>query len=187
MNGTFGPNAPLSIELRGKKENKQQRFLSAKKKKKSKSIALKTHVSLFPVGLVAVPAYPPCPLMGEPNLTGDVPLARPTSAPPILEISRGSLFAFTDTRADLNRIFTDIRCDENYPSFYEDFQQANGDTVAVLPPPLEAPIIPSGAARPPVGEQVQPTPQRLSAQGFLPAWTPFQVRSRFLFFPWPFR
>lgn len=117
--------------------------------------------------------------MGEQEAqNGGIPIARPTSAPPVLEITRASLFAFTDSRADLARIFTDIRCEENYPSFYEDFQQANPDG-SVLPPPLEAPIAhpTSGFLRTATGEPAQPTPQRLSAQPFMPAWTPFQVRS----------
>ena len=116
--------------------------------------------------------------MGEPVDLNNAPLARPTSAPPVLEISRASLFAFSDSRADLARIFTDIRCDENYPSFYEDFQQANGDGAA-LPPPLEAPMVQpnNSSSRAPTTEQAQPTPQRTSLQGFMPAWTPFQVRS----------
>jgi len=54
---------------------------------------------------------------------------RPTSAPPNLEFSTDSLFAF---RTDFTPIFNDIRLDESYPAYYE----AYGDT-AKLPPPLD--------------------------------------------------
>eukprot|EP01102_Stenamoeba_stenopodia_P013648 TRINITY_DN445_c0_g1_i2.p1 TRINITY_DN445_c0_g1~~TRINITY_DN445_c0_g1_i2.p1 ORF type:complete len:746 (-),score=122.39 TRINITY_DN445_c0_g1_i2:341-2578(-) len=55
---------------------------------------------------------------------------RPTSAPPNLEFSTDSLFAF---RTDFAQHFADIRLDDSYPAYYE----AYGDT-AKLPPPLDA-------------------------------------------------
>mmetsp|Transcript_41427 Transcript_41427/g.67226 ORF Transcript_41427/g.67226 Transcript_41427/m.67226 type:complete len:777 (+) Transcript_41427:101-2431(+) len=57
-------------------------------------------------------------------------LLRATSAPPNLEISAHSLFAF---RADYAGIFSDIRCEELYDRFYKSYADQRK-----LPPPVEA-------------------------------------------------
>jgi hypothetical protein len=54
-----------------------------------------------------------------------------SSAPPALEISSESLFAFT---LDYAKIFTDIRTHEDYNDFYETYGQKDKK----LPPPLES-------------------------------------------------
>jgi hypothetical protein len=65
----------------------------------------------------------------------DVPdRAATASAPPDLEISSRSLFAF---KADYSGFFTDIRQDELYPSFYDHQQrEASKNSSVALPPPL---------------------------------------------------
>eukprot|EP01103_Thecamoeba_quadrilineata_P003287 TRINITY_DN1307_c0_g2_i1.p1 TRINITY_DN1307_c0_g2~~TRINITY_DN1307_c0_g2_i1.p1 ORF type:complete len:863 (+),score=120.19 TRINITY_DN1307_c0_g2_i1:34-2622(+) len=60
-------------------------------------------------------------------LDGELP--RPTSAPPILELSSYSLFAF---QADYARAFSDIRCDDTYQDFYNSY-----DDPSKLPAPLD--------------------------------------------------
>eukprot|EP01113_Clastostelium_recurvatum_P012865 TRINITY_DN1670_c1_g1_i3.p1 TRINITY_DN1670_c1_g1~~TRINITY_DN1670_c1_g1_i3.p1 ORF type:complete len:963 (+),score=229.06 TRINITY_DN1670_c1_g1_i3:227-2890(+) len=56
---------------------------------------------------------------------------RSTSAPPILALQTESLFAFR--AVEHARLFTDIRCDENYYDFYQRYDGGQGK----LPPPLE--------------------------------------------------
>eukprot|EP00742_Colponemidia_sp_Colp-10_P003851 GILJ01004101.1.p1 GENE.GILJ01004101.1~~GILJ01004101.1.p1 ORF type:complete len:1018 (-),score=125.30 GILJ01004101.1:519-3572(-) len=75
---------------------------------------------------------PPPPVADSAESTstdGDAP-ARPTSAPPDLELSSKSLFAFS---AEYAHIFSDIRCDETYNDFYRLHQGTN----MRLPPPLD--------------------------------------------------
>jgi hypothetical protein len=59
------------------------------------------------------------------------PNPRPTSAPPNMELSKQSLFAFNES-VPYTRIFTDIRCEDTYNDFYERYRETHK-----LPPPLE--------------------------------------------------
>ncbi|KYK70442.1 Pumilio-family RNA binding repeat-containing protein [Toxoplasma gondii TgCatPRC2] len=61
---------------------------------------------------------------------GEIP--RPTSAPPHLEKSSSTLFAFPPSGSTPNRLI-DIRCDELYQEFYRNLSQTNPK----LPKPLE--------------------------------------------------
>lgn len=69
------------------------------------------------------------------HLQGDVPDRTETaSAPPDLEVSSRSLFAYS---ADYNATFSDIRCDEHYEAFYNNYPEKQK-----LPPPLEPVSVP---------------------------------------------
>ncbi|CBZ52857.1 hypothetical protein NCLIV_026460 [Neospora caninum Liverpool] len=63
---------------------------------------------------------------------GDGEIPRPTSAPPHLEKSSSTLFAFPPSGSTPNRLI-DIRCDDLYQEFYRNLSQTNPK----LPKPLE--------------------------------------------------